>query len=190
MNFAHNVLKDSTSSAFAANILLVVLQSTALASPTLPANFQQPAPIRTTSRLSGNSWEVDVPTMAFAYGDLDEFVRPTTAYEKVAGELRQWKLLHGDWDGEGAAAPNAKSIEEAVTFVTLLGEWAEIPEPMLLASGHAALYWNENNRYADIEFLGDGRIAYFIRRDGDKHKGVLAFNAKRMPSVLSALLGA
>jgi len=61
---------------------------------------------------------------------------------------------------------------------------------MLLASGHVALYKNENGLYADIEFLGDGRIAYFIKRNGDKHKGVLTFDSQKMPAVFSALLSA
>ncbi len=52
---------------------------------------------------------------------------------------------------------------------------------MLLSSGHTALFWNEDNLYADIEFLGDGRIAYFIKKNGDKHKGVLEFKSQKMP---------
>ena len=119
-----------------------------------------------------------------------ESARTTTASEKVIGELRQWSLLNANWDGEGASMPSAQSIKDAVSFIRLIAENASLPEPMLLASGNAGLYLNKNNRYVDIEFLGDGRISYFIKNDGDKHKGVLIFNNEKMPVVLQALIWA
>ena len=113
--------------------------------------------------------------------------RQTTSCEELVGEIRGWSLLGADWDGEGAAIPLYQSLKEAVSFVRLLGE-ISLPEPMLLGSGHAALYWNEDNVYADLEFLGDGRIAYFVKRHGDRHKGVLAFDSTEMPVVFPALI--
>jgi hypothetical protein len=115
------------------------------------------------------------------------FTRQTTSCEELVGEIRSWSLLGADWDGEGAVIPMRQSLKEAESFVRLLGE-ISLPEPMLLGSGHAALYWNEGNLYADLEFLGDGRIAYFVKRHGDKHKGVLAFDSTEMPIVFSALI--
>lgn len=119
-----------------------------------------------------------------------ETERQTTSRERVAGELRSWGLLTADWDGEGAAMPNVRSLKEAVSFIGLLDEDSVLPEPMLHASGHAGLFWKDGNLYADIEFLGDGRVAYYIERHGDKHKGVLKFDSQKMPAVFPALLGA
>ncbi len=121
---------------------------------------------------------------------LDEPDRPTTSREKLIGELRRWGLLNENWDGEGAALPVASSLKEAVSFVRLLGEGDMLPEPMLHASGHAGLFWKEGNLYADIKFLGDGRVAYYIERQGDKHKGVLKFDSQKMPAVFPTLLRA
>lgn len=118
----------------------------------------------------------------------DNFTRETTLQEKLIGEIRSWNLLDNDWDGENGLKPSEQSIKEAVSFVTLISSEIIPPEPMLLSSGHAALFWNEANLYADIEFLGDGRIAYFIKQNGDKHKGVLEFNSQQMPAVFTALL--
>lgn len=117
-----------------------------------------------------------------------ELTRPTTSQEKLIGDIREWRLLGANWDGEGAASPSILSIKEAVSFVRMLNDGISIPEPMMLASGHTALYWNEAGVYADIEFLGDGRIAYFIKRNGDKHKGVVTFDSQKMPVVLPLLL--
>lgn len=120
----------------------------------------------------------------------DESDRPTTLREKLVGELRRWSLLTANWDGEGAVPPIDLSLREAVSFVRLLDEGDILPEPMLHASGHAGLFWKEDNLYADIKFLGDGRVAYYIERQGDKHKGVLKFDSQKMPAVFPTLLRA
>lgn len=115
-------------------------------------------------------------------------IRETTLQEKIIGEIRSWNLLESDWDGEGSSKPSGQSIEEAVSFVNLLSDEIIPPEPMLLSSGHIALFWNEADLYADIEFLGDSRIAYFIKKVGEKHKGVLEFDSQKMPAVFPVLL--
>ena len=120
----------------------------------------------------------------------DEPDRLTTPREKLIGEVRRWNLLKANWDGEGAAVPVARSLKEAVSFIRLLVEVDTLPEPMLHASGHAGLFWKDDNLYADIKFLGDGRVAYYIERQGDKHKGVLNFDSKKMPAVFPTLLRA
>jgi|GEM_PF-1987276 len=114
--------------------------------------------------------------------------RSTTLQETLVGEIRSWGLLNDNWDGEGSLKPHSQSSKEAVSFVNLLGETITAPEPMLLSSGHIALFWNDHNLYADIEFLGDGRIAYFIKVNDDKHKGVLEFDSQQMPTVFKAIL--
>ena len=130
-------------------------------------------------------------TLSNSIGNLvlaDEPDRPTTSRERLIGEFRRWSLLKANWDGEGSAAPAVPSLKEAVAFARLLDEGASLPEPMLLSSGHAGLFWNDENLYADLEFLGDGQVAYYIERQGDKHKGDVKFDSKTMPAVFTALL--
>lgn len=116
--------------------------------------------------------------------------RQTTLRERLIGQLRSYRSLLANWDGEGAAEPNARSLRDAVLFVRLLGENDPLPEPMLHASGNVGLFWKDEALYADIEFLRDGRIAYYIERQGDKHKGVVDFNSKKMPTVFPVLIQA
>lgn len=149
-----------------------------------------------TSRENGRDRKLSTVTQKTSIAEIcestgfGEIGRQTTSRERLAGELRGWGLLTVGWDGEGAAAPNFRSLKEAVSFVGLLDEDGVLPEPMLHASGHAGLFWKDDSLYADIEFLGDGRIAYYIERQGDKHKGVLKFNSHKMPTVFPALLRA
>lgn len=115
--------------------------------------------------------------------------RDTTPREHTIGELRRWSQLSRNWDGEGAAAPNLASLREASNFACLRPADADV-EPMLHASGRAGLYFRTATLYADVEFLGDGRAAYYVERNGDKHKGVVNFDSRTMPAVLETLLQA
>lgn len=112
-----------------------------------------------------------------------------TLAENIIDQISSWVLMDGNWDNEGAAAPVASSLKGAVSFVSLLGEDYLLPEPMLLASGHAGLYWHDSGLYADLEFLADGRIAYFVEHRGEgRHKGVVKFDSRKIPVVFEALL--
>ena len=119
---------------------------------------------------------------------LDDFGRATTPQEELIGEVRSWALWNENWDGEGAKVPVESSLREAVNFVRLIKSEQLLPDAMLFASGRSGLYWHESGLYADLEFLGDGRIAYFIKIDADQHKGVVGFDSKKLPAVFQALL--
>lgn len=115
--------------------------------------------------------------------------RRTTDLERAVGELRSFALLPENWDGEGAAAPSRISLRLADDFVRLMTEDQPAPDPMMLSSGNAGLFWNDARIYADLEFLADRRIAYFIEWKGEgRHKGVVAFDSRSIPGALSALL--
>lgn len=120
---------------------------------------------------------------------VDDIARSTTDMEKVIGELREWAFLKSNWDGEGANAPSISSIKKAVKFVRLINDSVEMPDPNLLASGNVSLFWNTESLYAEIEFLDNNRIAYFIKNNEDKHKGIISFGSEKMPTVFTSLIG-
>jgi len=126
----------------------------------------------------------------YDFAQANEPERQTTLHERLIGEMRRWTLLTSNWDGEGAAAPILQSLKEAISFARLLDDGETLPAPMLNASGRTGLFWKGDGLYADIEFLGDARIAYYIENQGDKHKGVVKFDSKNMPVVFTALIGA
>ena len=114
--------------------------------------------------------------------------RQTSPVERIVGELRRWATLSANWDGQGATAPRERSVKESVAFVRLLAPGIPLPDPMMHANGRAGLFWQEGDLYADLEFLGDGHMAYFVERGGDKHKGVIQFNSQNLPPVMNTLL--
>lgn len=119
---------------------------------------------------------------------LNDFGRTTTPQEELIGEIRSWALWNENWDGEGAKTPVESSLREAVDFVRLIKSEELLPDAMLFASGRSGLYWKESGLYADLEFLGAGRISYFIKIDADQHKGVVGFDSEKLPAVFQALL--
>jgi hypothetical protein len=115
------------------------------------------------------------------------FNRATTSQEHIIGEFRRWRLFDANWDGEGASGPDIDSMGDAIRFTRLLSEDV-LAEPMIFANGRAGLYWRNADLYADLEFFGDGRIAYYVEQNGDKHKGVVKFDARELPSLFEAIL--
>lgn len=175
--------------AAAANLFLAVTLAQAPTVSTAPNAYQSIAKTSPVRTYQGHS---ESATQSVANDDLFEVAsRETTAQETLIGTMRNWSHLEDNWDGEGAAKPIGDSIREAVAFARLCtSSITEDPDPMLTASGHAALFWNTDDLYADIEFLGDERIAYFVKRNTDKHKGVVSFDSENLPTVLQALLSA
>ena len=135
-----------------------------------------------------NPHEVINPDLYDELTQFAEAMRTTTTRELLMGEIRSWALLKADWDGEGAIAPIIHCIENAVSFIRLLPDTTSLPEPMLHASGNTGLFWGDGGIYADIEFLHNGRIAYYIEQNGDKHKGAINFDSENLPPVFSVLI--
>jgi hypothetical protein len=131
-----------------------------------------------------------LPTQVTSLNEVStsEASRATTANELLIGEIRQYTLLGSNWDGEDSDAPGLESVGDAVNFARLMDASMETLEPMLLATGNVSLYVNKPDYYAEVEFLGGQRLAYFIKTVEGRHKGVVDFNSKKMPAVLKTLL--
>lgn len=180
--------------ATAANLLFVI--SNGLVPPTvstMPNMIEQP--IRTAHRANFSAPSVlYVPSLtSSASVNVDNFqfndvVRQTSDVEKAIGEIRHWASFSENWDGEGANLPSTESIRDSVSFLRLIADSEQLPQPMLHATGNVSLFWNDNGLYADVEFLGQNKVAYFIKRNEDKHKGVISFDSEKMPAVFSALI--
>lgn len=121
--------------------------------------------------------------------DVQQPPRVTTNKEKLIGELRSINLLDENWDGQGSSKPIPSAIKDAVSFARNLDEKFFLPETMIHENGRVSLYWNTQDFYADIEFLGDKRVAYFIKENENRHKGMCKVSRnEEMPAVLKILL--
>jgi hypothetical protein len=120
--------------------------------------------------------------------EISKSARPTYESERTIAQLRSWGGLRQNWDGENSNAPSKNSINDAISFLMLLNKAINQPEPSILASGNVSLVWENDQLYGEIEFLGKSSLAYFIKTESGRHKGVINFEAKKMPDVFETLL--
>ncbi len=146
----------------------------------------------TTRNEDGDTGELfvyisDDPTVGFSH---QHATRTTSGQEHLISELRSWVKLTENWDGEGASAPINSSLLAASDFVCLLTRASAMPEPMLHASGRAGLVWTDEVNYAELEFLPQGEIVYYVTGATGKHKGIVKFNGRAIPAPILPLIPA
>ena len=167
----------SMRAAFAAVFLTsFVPTSSAFGGPLPPTVFVFPTDV---GAASGDTITIVAP---------ESEARETTDVERAVAEIRRWGFVDADWDGEGARKPLQSSQLAAISFIGALGAGVTAPEPMLHSSGRAGLFWRGDHLYAHLEFTGDGRVAYYIERGDDKHKGIVGVEPHKVPDVLENLL--
>lgn len=103
---------------------------------------------------------VTVPDAELALPYHEELAR------KTAAQLIAYRDLPDDWDGEGATAPSAEAISDALDMLAVTPAWLDPPKPMVLPSGDVALYWDSGERYAEIGFDGSGSYYAFATAPG------------------------
>lgn len=103
--------------------------------------------------------------------------------EKLAliKDIEGCKTVEANWDGEGAIKPKNECIEEALIFLEEMPFEFPLPELQIFPGGTLGFYWDEETHgfYADIEILGDGRMAYFMVEGDRKEKGVTSLPGKK-----------
>ena len=71
---------------------------------------------------------------------------------------------HEDWDGDGAAAVNAHSVQAAKSFASCLPTWVPDPSVVIDRDGDVELYWISKDRRSSFLVVltpaGDGRASY------------------------------
>jgi hypothetical protein len=107
----------------------------------------------------------------------------------LIGEIRDLQFVESNWDGEGAVSPIVDSIFDAVAFVRALPSDALLPSVVLHVSGRVSLVWQEESRYADLEFYRDHLIGFYAERgDQPSIRGSVQFNGSTVPAELAAAI--
>lgn len=102
-------------------------------------------------------------------------------------QLLRLEKFEADWDGSEAAKPLDYSLKDARTFIRKLSPESVIPRATLHADGHAILFMQEPDIYAELEFLGNNKIGYYVRRGGQKWSDEFSFDGRSLPEGLSQI---
>jgi hypothetical protein len=117
--------------------------------------------------------------------DVDIFVGLERTEDRLISEIEDFRDLCEGWDGEDAAKPNAKAIEQATRFVGAAGELANRLEPSLHVDGSVILEIG-NGIEGSIRFMGDDRIIYSAIGIAPS---VSRFDGRSVPEVIKIVLG-
>jgi hypothetical protein len=98
-------------------------------------------------------------------------ILPSLAAMKLDAELTRYEKLEHDWDDAGGAPPSSDAIEIARAVLDLSKALGVLPKRTYVSpSGEVGLVWSKGNGYADLSFLGNGTISYYIRGDDGQHE--------------------
>lgn len=104
----------------------------------------------------------------------------------LASEMKAYRGLEDNWDGEEGISPTRSAIDEALAFIELLPLRARLPRPMVSGDGEVGFYWKTDDCYIDVGFFGDGTISYYGRsgRVELEARGPEPFNRHALPKDL------
>jgi hypothetical protein len=102
-------------------------------------------------------------------------------------QLLRLEKFEADWDGSEAAKPLDYSLKDARAFIRKLSPDSAIPRATLHADGHAILFIQEQDLYAELEFLGTDKIGYYVRRGEQKWSDEFSFDGRSLPEGLSQI---
>lgn len=164
----------------------VLLVSTALAS----FFFHVPVPERLSPREELSSSEyVDFQALEGDFG-LTPSAPKNARMSALETELISYSSLSHGWDGYDGQPANSRATLDALAYLKALPADLPCPKAMLAGSGVVGLYWDYGDRYASIDFEGDGSYTYLIDTpngySGDEGVGVETM-ASELKEFLSSL---
>lgn len=98
-------------------------------------------------------------------------------------KLISYLSLPHDWDGYDGVPANPRATLDALEFLQAMPHTLPVPAPMLAGSGEVGLYWDRGERYASIEFEGDGTYT-FLTDSPEGYGGAEAIPAGTLSSEL------
>jgi hypothetical protein len=90
-------------------------------------------------------------------------------HDRVKARFRMLRRLPSDHDGEGAAAPNSKSIDRAIAFIDRIAKGPNF-NATLDDDGSAVIEFEDRATgfFADITFRANGRVEFYKRAPGQE----------------------
>jgi hypothetical protein len=110
-------------------------------------------------------------------GEIDvEELKPPAGIERGIARLTAFRQYSADWDDLGASVANAKAIDEAIAYLSLLEAWHPIPLATLSREGLPILEFDDVDKggFSSVTFLGDGRVELYDRHGSDRQSRFLA----------------
>ena len=79
-------------------------------------------------------------------------------------EIQAYASLTDNWDGDGATAPAAQAVQDAIEFLNGRPHRIPLPLPEVASIGDVGIYWDEDGIFAEVQFGGDQAYSYYAQR--------------------------
>jgi hypothetical protein len=100
----------------------------------------------------------------------------------VNSPFEAFRAYRDGWDGYGAEAPSAISLDAAGAFYALLPQGAQdASRPGVHAAGHAMIEIRRDPAYAVFEFVRHDRVQAFVDAPGAEIEADLPFDGAAIP---------
>lgn len=104
------------------------------------------------------------PLMAHDVSTLATRDRLSKEEADLRAEIQAYTSLTDNWDGEGAAAPPAQAVRDAIAFLGGRPDGIPLPLPEVASIGDVGIYWDEDGIFAEVQFGGDRAYSYYAQR--------------------------
>ncbi|WP_164633719.1 hypothetical protein [Rhodopseudomonas sp. BR0G17] len=128
---------------------------------------------------------VDCSGIAETAKAIDIPVSVTTPADASVAQLLRFEKLDANWDGFGAAKPDAESAKAARAFIRKLAPESLVPTPALHANGSTILYFKGHESYVELEFTGS-HIEYFARQGNQEWESEFLLDGE-LPAALQGI---
>ncbi len=111
----------------------------------------------------------DIPTNATPSYTINTRVAKTGQQNEIsfgrsnADIVNSYKNYPLNWDGYDGIAPSTETINDTLSFIEKLPYGIIEPRPGVSGDGEVSLFWENDDIYIDIGFLGDGTYVLYAR---------------------------
>lgn len=115
----------------------------------------------------------DIPTNATPSYTINTYVAKTGQQNEIsfgrsnADIISTYSTYPLNWDGYDGIAPSSETISDALSFIEKLPYGVVEPRPGVSGDGEISLFWENDDIYIDIGFLGDGTYVLYARDSQD-----------------------
>lgn len=88
--------------------------------------------------------------------------------QKLIYSIRTYSTYEKNWDGYEGVPPKNETINDTINFLKHLPGNTKLPYAGLSGDGEINLFWDEDNIYIDIGFIGDNKFSYYARNKSGK----------------------
>ncbi len=85
--------------------------------------------------------------------------------EGITDLINSYKNYPANWDGYDGIPPLSETVNNTLEFIEKLPFNAKEPRPGVSGDGEISLFWESDDIFVDIGFLGDEKYTFYARDD-------------------------